>query len=281
PVLDHEHRGVLVDRLGDGGHDAHVPERLDDLGRLHGHLLRQLRHRDGLADADLAHHRCGRHLESVPALGGRRNGARLGAAFLLIARADVAGDVQLLAAVAGLLVVGRGRRSGGGGGDALARDRWGRGTRLRALPVALAPLVLLALARASRLVLAGALLGGAAGIFGGAAAPLLLLLDPAAVLGLEPLALAPLGLGALALRARGLLGLVSPVIDLVLLRARLFFQHVALDVGTFAAHFHVHGAGAALGARQLQLALGLAFERDAARRAVAVRLAPVAAAQVR
>src|SRR5207253_6852909 len=202
----------------------------------------------------------------------------------LIARADVAGDVQLLAAVAGLLVVGRGRRSGGGGGgggDALARDRWGRGTRLRALPVALAPLVLLALARASRLVLAGALLGSAAGIFGGAAARLLLLLDPAAVLSLESLALAPLGLGALALRARGLLGLASAVIDLVLLRARPLFQHVALDVGTLAAHLDVDGAGAPLGARQLQLALGLALERDAARRAVAVRLAPVAAAQVR
>ena len=43
-LLDHQHRRVLVDRLVDGGHHAHVHQRLDDFGGLDGHLLRQLRH---------------------------------------------------------------------------------------------------------------------------------------------------------------------------------------------------------------------------------------------
>ena len=64
-LLDDEHRGVLVDDLVDGRHDAHVHQHLDDLGGLHGHLLRELGDRDGLADGHFAHHRRGRHLEAV------------------------------------------------------------------------------------------------------------------------------------------------------------------------------------------------------------------------
>ena len=67
-LLDHEHRGVLIDRLVDGRHDAHVHQDLDDFGRLDRHLLRELRDGDGLADADFAHDRRGRHLEAMLAV---------------------------------------------------------------------------------------------------------------------------------------------------------------------------------------------------------------------
>jgi hypothetical protein len=150
----------------------------------------------------------------------------------------------------------------------------------RRLALAGAPLVLLALAGAPCLIVARALLGRAACVLLGAAA-CLFLLDAAAVLGLEPFALAPLGLQLLMLEAHGLLGLVAPVIELVLLGARLLLEHVALDVVAGAANLDTHGAGAPLGAGELELALRLALEGDLARRAVALGLAAVAAAQVR
>jgi len=72
------------------------------------------------------------------------------------------------------------------------------------------------------------------------------------------------------------------VIDLVLLGARLFLEHVALDVVARAAHLDAHGTGAPLVARELQLALGLALERDLAWRAIAAGiLAAMRATQVR
>ena len=40
-LLDHQHGGLLVQRLIDRRHDADVHQHLDDLGRLDGHLLRQ------------------------------------------------------------------------------------------------------------------------------------------------------------------------------------------------------------------------------------------------
>jgi hypothetical protein len=43
----HDHGGVLVQRLVDGDHLAHLHQRLDDLRRLDGHLVCQLCHRDG------------------------------------------------------------------------------------------------------------------------------------------------------------------------------------------------------------------------------------------
>ncbi len=67
-LLDDEHGGVLVDRLIDRGHDAHVHQNLDDLGRLDGHLLRKLRDGRVLANANFAHHRRSGHLKGMPAL---------------------------------------------------------------------------------------------------------------------------------------------------------------------------------------------------------------------
>jgi hypothetical protein len=174
-LLDHQHRRVLVDRLVDGGHDAHVHQHLDDFGGLDGHLLRQLGDRDGLAD-----------LFGLP--------ARL-----------------FLRALAGLLF-----------------------------------------------------------------------LDQAPVRRFQRFALAPLGLGLLARSPLRLLGFAPLRIDLFLLRARLFLEHIALDVGALDAHLDVDGARPALGAGQLQFALRLALERDARRRrAFSGRTAAVAAAQVR
>src|SRR5256885_11798107 len=145
----------------------------------------------------------------MPPFGGRRQRPRLGAALLLVARADIPGDVQLLAAIARVLLVVRHRRGGGGGGDrALARRGWRRGERLRPLTLAGVPLVLLALAGAPRLVVTAALFGHPARVLLGAAARILLL-DAAAVLRLEPLALAPLGLGALTLGARRRFGFLT------------------------------------------------------------------------
>ena len=86
-------------------------------------------------------------------------------------------------------------------------------------------------------------------------------------------------------RSRGcarFLGLAPLLIDLVLLLARLLLEHVALDVGALLAHLDVDRARAALGARELELALRLALQRDLARRGIALALAAaVAAAQVR
>src|SRR5580658_5949916 len=92
--------------------------------------------------------------------------------------------------------------------------------------------------------------------------------------------LAPLGLGLLALGALRLLGFALLRVELLLLGARLTFEHIALDVGALAPHFDVDGAGASLIAGQLQLALGLALESDAAR-GRALTTVSVAAAQMR
>ena len=64
-LFDHQHRGVLIDGLVDGGHHAHVHHHLDDFVGLHGHALRQLADRDGLADLHIALDRRGRTLEAV------------------------------------------------------------------------------------------------------------------------------------------------------------------------------------------------------------------------
>ncbi len=65
--FDHEHRGVLVDRLVDGGHHAHVHHDLDDFVGLHRHALRQFGDRDGLTDQHIALDRSSRTLEAVRA----------------------------------------------------------------------------------------------------------------------------------------------------------------------------------------------------------------------
>ena len=63
---------------------------------------------------------------------------------------------------------------------------------------------------------------------------------------------------------------------------RLILEHFALDVGALAAHLDIHRARAALGARELQLGLRFAAQRDFARRGVALGFVmTVAAAQMR
>ena len=64
-LLDHEHRGVLIDGLIDRRHHAHVHHDLDDFVGLHGHALRQLGDRDRLADLHVALDGRGRTLEAV------------------------------------------------------------------------------------------------------------------------------------------------------------------------------------------------------------------------
>ncbi len=120
-LFDHEHRGVLVDRLVDGGHDAHVHQYLDDLGRLDSHLSREVRDGDGLTDTDFAHDGSRRHFETVLAAVGRRlHRPALHTALFLVARAYVASNMQLLTPISSIGVWAAGR-----GG----RARWWRGSR--------------------------------------------------------------------------------------------------------------------------------------------------------
>src|SRR5690606_2679156 len=99
-LLDHQHRGVVVDALGDGGHHAHLEQRLDHVAALERELRGQVGHGDRLADRHFAHHRRGRTLEPV------RTGAaarlldlatrpRLAAARVAVARAFGRAQVQL------------------------------------------------------------------------------------------------------------------------------------------------------------------------------------------
>ena len=106
-LLDHQHGGVLLDHLIDRRHHAHVHHDLDDFGGLDRHLLRQLAHRHRLADRDFAHHARRRHLEAMLGVGlaAHRAAPPVARLLLLVARTDVADDVQLLPAVAGGLVV--------------------------------------------------------------------------------------------------------------------------------------------------------------------------------
>src|SRR6185437_13979476 len=217
------------------------------------------------------------------------------------AGADIRCDVQLLPAITRVPVVGYGAlpRGGGWGRRALSRTRRGsrccsartfrgcggdrllRATvllRLALLCLALLRLTLLLLPLAALLFLSCALLRDAASIVLRAAAGGFLFLDAAAVLRLQMLALAPLGLDALALAARDFLGLAPLLVDLVLLLARLLLEHVALDVGALLTDLDTDRARAALGARELQLALRLALERDAAGRGIALAALRVAVA---
>ena len=52
-LLNHDHRGVLVERLVDGHHLAQLHELFDDLGRLDRHLVRQFGHGDGFGHVHL------------------------------------------------------------------------------------------------------------------------------------------------------------------------------------------------------------------------------------
>ncbi len=79
----------------------------------------------------------------------------------------------------------------------------------------------------------------------------LFLLDP------QPILFQLLGLEALLL-------LATLAIQLGLLFLRLFLEHIALDIGPFAADLDIDRARPALGARQTQFGLRLAFQGDAA-----------------
>src|SRR5690606_36458396 len=65
--LGHQRGGVVVDGLGDGGHHAHLEQRLDHVAALERELLRQVGHGDRIADGNLAHDRGGRTLEAADA----------------------------------------------------------------------------------------------------------------------------------------------------------------------------------------------------------------------
>ena len=64
-LLDHDHRGVLVEHLVDGDHGAELHQRLDDLGGLDRHLVRQIGDGDGFRHRDFAHDGLGRRRERV------------------------------------------------------------------------------------------------------------------------------------------------------------------------------------------------------------------------
>ncbi len=249
--LDHQHGGVLLDHLIDRRHHAHVHHDFDDFGGFDGHLLRQLAHGHGLADRHFAHHARGRHLKAMLGVGfaAHRAPPPVARFLLLVPRTHIADDVQFLPAVARRLVVHH-----------LARGL--AGLRRRRFALALRHLARLNFGDAPRL-----LFGGALAVFLIAAPPALLFL----ALAVQALLLQALVFRALERGLRLLLGLALPV-DLFLLVARLILEHLALDVGALAAHFDIHGARAALGARELQLRLRLAAQRDFARRGIGLRI---------
>src|SRR6185503_4923444 len=86
--------------------------------------------------------------------------------------------------------------------------------------------------------------------------------------------------GAIDGRARFLVRAPDGV-ELFLLFARLLLEHVALDVGALLPDLDVDRARPALAARELELALRFAVQRDATRRGVGSVLAAVVLAQVR
>ncbi len=53
--LHHQFGGVGVERLGDGRHDAHLHQRLDDLRRPRGHAVGEFLHGDLFRQDDVAH----------------------------------------------------------------------------------------------------------------------------------------------------------------------------------------------------------------------------------
>jgi hypothetical protein len=107
-----------------------------------------------------------------------------------------------------------------------------------------------------------------------------LFFNAAAIIHFEAFALETLGLDARSLTLHGLLGLATLLIYFVLLQARFFLQHIALDIGALGANFHVNRARATLHAGELDLALRLSLQRDLARRGVTIVPAAVTTAQV-
>jgi hypothetical protein len=119
---------------------------------------------------------------------------------------------------------------------------------------------------ASLFFLTRLLLGKQTRIFRGLLA-IRLFFDATAIFRLDALDFAAFRFDSLRFQTHGLFGLALLRIDVFLLLTRLLLQHISLDVRALHAHFHVHGACTALRARELDLALLLALQRDFARRA--------------
>ena len=67
--LDENHRRFLIKHLIDGDHRPHFHQRLDDFSRFHGHLVSQVRDRNGLRHMHVMHHGFGRLLEAMHFVG--------------------------------------------------------------------------------------------------------------------------------------------------------------------------------------------------------------------
>ena len=61
----HQQGGVLVERLVDGYHHAHLHQGFDDFHAFHGHFVRQIGHGNGFGHQDFVHHGFGRRLETM------------------------------------------------------------------------------------------------------------------------------------------------------------------------------------------------------------------------
>ena len=249
-LLGHEYRSVLVDRLIDRGHHAHAEHHLDDFGGLDRHFLRQFLRRDRLADHHFALDRRLRQFERMTRLEPDRHLAIAHALLLLEARADVAGDMQFLAAVLRASLVGIGGDRLGSTGPRLLDDA--RRDDFRRL---LAP---------SLGIVASLLLGGPARVLS-RTARLNFLFDPPTVLGLDALGIAALRLKLFAFGAGLVLDLALLGVDLVLLGLGLLLDFLALHVSALDAHLDVHRTSTPGAARELQLALRLALQSDLAR----------------
>ena len=254
-LLDHEHGRVLVHRLVDRGHDAHVEHRLHDFARLDGHALGELGDRDGLADRDFVLHRLGRQLEAVLAV--RADARPRGGA------ARAASGPSCAARTARRRCAVPGARSAC---SCRPRRSCAPFPRARAAPSppARAPS---ARPRGASVPRPGA---SSPPRPCGARSPRV---RGAAVRAALPRARS--ALGGYALRVLGF----ALLVERFLRNARLLLEHVALDVGALAAHFDADGARLADRRGDLDLALRLAAQRDLARRAavlgLAVRLAQV------
>jgi hypothetical protein len=235
-LADHDLRRVGVDRLVDGRHDAHLHERLHDVGAALGHAVGELLHRDRLGDDDLAHDLGLRQAaagHALAVLGGAPldRGERAGAELVVVGQRLLQGHLAHRAAlVVGaleaerrlarrddrharaartrlvVLLLGRGGARGAELGDGGLGGRVGRPAALRVLLGLLAARLFLGLA----LLVLG--LGAQRG------------LDPLAVLVLGPAARLVLGAAARLLvgGARGL-GVLAAAefLDALLLLLRL------------------------------------------------------------
>jgi hypothetical protein len=262
--LDDDHRGLLVEHLVDRRHGARLHERLDDLGRLHRHAVRQLAHRNRLGHRDLADQGLRRRSKGgrlVGRLAAMAPAARVPAAYpaaCIAAGLDLApahrvvaqdgGGLRLLRLLVDLAVARRLRR-------VQRRGRRGAARRLGRLLLGLLALAVLPFLHLGGLQVGELLL-----------APLLLL-SQLALLCVDACRRGGRRRDDRGRRGRRLLGSHGGRGDLV---------GVALHEDALLAHLHLHRAVLAGRVRFLDLARLLAGERDLVLRfGRAVRLAQV------